>query len=237
MMDTILFDLDGSLLPMDQDAFVKAYFKQLAIKLSHFGHTPEKLIKGVLYGTDAMIANDGSMTNEARFWIAFEQVMGAGIRSQEGHFEDFYRNEFNGVREHTQPSPLAGLIVKAAKQKGYRLVLATNPIFPSVGTYARMGWAGLDPADFSLVTTYEEFCSCKPNLTYYREVLAKTGAKAANCLMIGNDVKEDMCAAEIGMDVFLLTDCLINKEGKDISAYRSGSMADLFDFIEALPQL
>ena len=237
MMDTILFDLDGSLLPMDQDAFVNAYFEHLALKLSHYGHSPEKLIKGVLYGTGAMISNDGSMTNEARFWIAFEEKMGKGIRAQEGHFEDFYSNEFNRVKELTWPSPYASKCVETAKDKGYRVVLATNPIFPRVGTYARMGWAGLEPSDFSLVTTYEAFCSCKPNLAYYREVLAKTGKEAADCLMVGNDVKEDMCAAEIGMDVFLLTDCLINKGGLDISAYKGGSLEELLQFIEALPPL
>lgn len=45
--------------------------------------------------------------------------------------------------------------------------------------------------------------------------------------MVGNDVTEDMVASETGMQVFLLTDCLINKERKDISVYPRGSLLTL----------
>ena len=41
MIKTVLFDLDGTLLPMDQDNFVKAYFKNLAIKLAPHGYDPQ----------------------------------------------------------------------------------------------------------------------------------------------------------------------------------------------------
>ena len=51
--------------------------------------------------------------------------------------------------------------------------------------------------------------------------------------MVGNDVTEDMVAEETGMHVFLLTDCLINKGGKDISAYPRGSFLQLLDHIQA----
>lgn len=43
----------------------------------------------------------------------------------------------------------------------------------------------------------------------YHLVLAM---KEEETVMIGNDVGEDMVAAQLGMKVFLLTDCLINKE-------------------------
>ncbi len=32
-MNTFLFDLDGTLLPMDQDAFMEAYFHALSLKM------------------------------------------------------------------------------------------------------------------------------------------------------------------------------------------------------------
>ena len=41
----VLFDLDGTLLPMDQDEFVKAYSMGLAKKLAPHGYEPEKLVK------------------------------------------------------------------------------------------------------------------------------------------------------------------------------------------------
>ena len=41
MLSTVFFDLDGTLLPMDQDAFTKDYFKRLAGKLAPLGYEPE----------------------------------------------------------------------------------------------------------------------------------------------------------------------------------------------------
>ena len=52
--------------------------------------------------------------------------------------------------------------------------------------------------------------------------------------MIGNDVNEDMVAETLGMKVFLLTDCLLNKDNKDISAYPHGGFPELLSFVEEL---
>jgi hypothetical protein len=52
--------------------------------------------------------------------------------------------------------------------------------------------------------------------------------------MVGNDVREDMIAQSLGMQVFLLTDCLINRDNQDISAYPHGNFDDLKAFINAL---
>ena len=98
-----------------------------------------------------------------------------------------------------------------------------------------MAWAGLQPEDFALITTYEEFSYAKPNLGYYREILLRIGKQPQDCLMVGNDVTEDMCAAELGMDTFLITDCLINKDNVDISQFTHGTLADFYHYALALP--
>ena len=54
------------------------------------------------------------------------------------------------------------------------------------------------------------------------------------CLMVGNDVAEDMVAADLGMSTFLLTDCLINKPNADITQFAHGSFADLLQMIETM---
>lgn len=87
-----------------------------------------------------------------------------------------------------------------------------------------------------MLTTYENIGWCKPNLDYYREVLRRAGLKAEECLMVGNDAGEDMVAAESGMKVFLLTDCLINKSGEDISRYPNGSFEELKNYVSKLLQ-
>ena len=124
--------------------------------------------------------------------------------------------------------PMAKQIVDWLCEKGIRVVLATNPLFPSVATENRIRWAGLRPEDFAYFTTYENSRYCKPNLDYYREILEKLSLKPEECLMVGNDVGEDMVAEQMGMKTFLLTDCLINKAGSDISGYPHGGFPQLY---------
>ena len=129
---------------------------------------------------------------------------------------------------------MAAEVIRQIKALGYRVILATNPLFPAIATYSRVKWAGLDPADFELITTYENSHFCKPNPDYYREILGKLALDGSACLMVGNDVGEDMIARTLGMKVFLLTDCLINKAGADIESYPHGSFPELLHYIRSL---
>jgi len=113
-------------------------------------------------------------------------------------------------------------------------VLATNPIFPAVATESRMKWAGLDKDDFLLYTTYENSRRTKPDPGYYTDILDAIGARAEDCLMVGNDVSEDMVTRRLGMKVFLMTDCLINKHNEDISVYPHGSFDELSGYIDSV---
>ncbi|NLK26952.1 MAG: HAD family hydrolase [Clostridiales bacterium] len=235
-MDTFFFDLDGTLLPMpDQERFVQTYFKALALKLLPYGIEEEELIKAIMAGTMAMIDNDGTMTNEKRFWSVFEHILGEKVRELEVVFEDFYQREFIAAQKTTSMEPFAKECIRLLQKKGYRIVLATNPIFPRVATVNRIRWAGLQSEDFEWITTYENSSYCKPNLEYYKEILGKIGKTPQDCIMIGNDVRDDMCAAKLGMDTFLLKDCLINTEECDITNYRQGSFPELMDLIHKLP--
>lgn len=226
---TVLFDLDGTLLPMDQDAFTKGYFGLLTQKMDPRGYDPRQLIDAVWAGTAAMVKNDGSQTNEAAFWQKFAQIFGDAALADKPYFDTFYANEFQAAEQFCGCNPMAAETVRAMKAAGSRVVLATNPIFPAAGTRARLGWTGLSPADFALCTTYENCRWCKPSLGYYREILDTLGLRAEECLMVGNDVEEDMVARELGMEVFLLTDCLINRKGADLSAYPRGGFDALLE--------
>jgi len=231
---TILFDLDGTLLPMDQDVFIKAYFGLLARKMAPLGYEPEKMIKAVYAGTNAMVQNDGSATNEDVFWKVFCGAFGEAARGDEPHFDAFYRHEFQQVKNACGFDVRAAQLIARLKEKGYRLVLATNPLFPAVATQSRIRWAGMNAADFDLVTTYENSSFCKPNVKYYEEILGKLNADPGECLMVGNDVGEDMIAQKLGMRTFLLTDCLINRVDGDIEQYPHGSFEALERYIELL---
>ena len=214
MKKTYFFDLDGTLLPMDQDQFVHSYFSRLAKKMAG-KIDPKQLVDTIWKGTGAMVTNDGRATNE--------QV-----------FLDYYRNEFNEAVEACAPTPLANKIVKRFKEKGYTLVLATNPIFPRIATENRIRWAGLDKNDFDWITTFEVCRYCKPNPKYYEEILTRLNLDPKQCVMIGNDVKEDMTARSLGMEGWLITDCLLNTENLPVECEFEGTLAKLQEKIETL---
>lgn len=230
---TILFDLDGTLLPMDQDAFTRGYFKLLAKKLAPHGYDPGALVDHIWAGTAAMVKNDGSRPNEAAFWETFAGIYGQErVQNDMPLFDAFYQVEFQQAKSLCGVNPKARETVEACKAAGYQVALATNPIFPTYATESRIRWAGLAPEDFVLYTTYENIGYSKPNPAYYREVAALLGCRPEDCLMVGNDVDEDMIGAQAaGMNGFLLTDCLINREGKETSLYPQGGFEELMAFL------
>ena len=234
MIKTILFDLDGTLLPMDQDLFLKAYFGGLVKALVPHGYDGETIVKSIWAGTAAMVKNDGTRSNEAVFWDSFCSFFGPDARSDEPVFQNFYETVFQNVRESCGFDPRAAEAIRDIKAKGYRVILATNPLFPPIATQSRVRWAGLQPEDFEHITTYDNSSFCKPNPQYYEEVLSKCGLHPEECVMVGNDVGEDMIAATLGMKVFLLTDCLINKPSADINQFPHGSFPELMEFIRGL---
>lgn len=233
-MKAVLFDLDGTLLPMDQEKFTKTYIHLLSTTMETHGYAPENMIKAVWTGVGAMVKNDGSTTNEEVFWKAFDKFFDKDVREEESLFTAFYENEFENAKKVCGYEEDAKKLVDEAKSMGYRTILATNPIFPAVATKKRMQWAGFKPEDFELYTTYENIGYCKPNLQYYKEISERIGVPAEECLMIGNDVTEDMVAEKLGMKVFLLTDCMINKENKDISTYPNGSFKEAIAYMKSL---
>lgn len=235
-MTTILFDLDGTLLPMDQDQFVKAYLSCLAKAMAPHGYDPQLLVKAIGSGFVAMLQNDGSARNETVFWNAAQKYFSRDLRQDEALFESFYENEFQQVQKACGKNPMAAETIAAIHTMGYRTILATSPLFPPAATYSRVRWAGLRTQDFELITTYDNSSYCKPNSNYYREILKKQHLKPEECLMVGNDAEEDMIAQSLGMRVFLLTDCLINRDGRDISGYPQGSFPDLLAFIQNLKE-
>lgn len=230
----VLFDLDGTLLPMDYDGFLKLYFGNLAKRMAGYGYDPEELVKNVWTGTKAMVMNDGSCMNEVKFWDVFTEIYGINVLQDKVLLDDFYREDFIKAKEACGFDPMAKKTVDLVKELGMKAVLATNPIFPMIATRQRMDWAGLKKEDFELCTTYENIGVSKPNPAYYTEIAKRLDVAPEECLMVGNDVAEDMVAVKAGMKVFLLTDCLLNKKEEDISGYPQGGFAKLQEFIKLL---
>lgn len=234
MIKAILFDLDGTLLPMQQDEFTSAYFDRLSKFLAPYGYEPKRLVSGIRQGTKAMIQNNGTQRNEQVFWNAFAKLLGEKVYRNIEKFNEFYETEFDDLKKFCGYNEQANKVVQTLKEKGYTLALASNPVFPLTAQKKRTRWAGLNPDDFLLISSYENSRYCKPNPLYYKEIAEKLGINPGECLMVGNDTSEDAAATIMCVNFFLLTNCLLNKERKDISKYPRGNFMQLLNYIENL---
>lgn len=231
----VLFDLDGTLLPMNLDTFIRVYFKLLWEDLSPLFSDFKSFMDMMQDGIDAMMQNDGQTTNAEAFWArCATHCDRTTVEKIAARMESFYTGAFRGTAAVCSFDPRARIAVETARKKGFRTVLATNPVFPAVATEVRMGFVGLTPRDFDLVTTYEKSRFSKPDPRYYRDVLQEMGLGPGECVMVGNDTRDDLAAATLGMPVFLRTDDLIDPVGADLSAVPHGDFSDMITWIAAL---
>ena len=231
-LKAVLFDLDGTLLSMNQEEFMKVYFGSLCKNLEPLGYKEDELLSAIWHGTRAMYKNNGNETNEALFWSTFKKhYPNMGDKELEV-FDSYYEKEFDKVSSVTCKAPDAKRAMDYIKERGLRVTLATNPLFPRIATQKRISWAGFDESDFEFFTSFEDSRYTKPNPDYFRSVYERMGLKPGECLFVGNDVDEDMAAAELGMRVFLITSNMINRNGKDISVYPHGDFNDLIEYIK-----
>jgi len=234
LIKAILFDLDGTLLPLDTDDFLRQYLKAISSSVAHLTD-PAKFVQDLVASTNAMIQSTNPyLTNKEVFWNDFLARVDLPEEVLMPVLDDFYAHKFPELALYANPSPLSQEIIEQAAARGFGLVIATNPVFPTEAVQERMRWIGIDDHPFDLVTTYEVMHFCKPQLAYYEEILTKTGYNAQECLMVGNDAYEDLIAAKLGMQTFLVEDYLIDRPESDFSPDYRGTLADVYEFITQL---
>lgn len=233
MIDTILFDLDGTLLPLDMEKFTEIYFKEMGYMFKDMIE-PKLLVKYIWTATQAMVENTEYKTNEEVFMDKFSKLIGGDIYEYRNQFDDFYDTLFHKTREAAQSNVLIKEIINILKEKNYKLVIATNPLFPRKAIHHRIEWAGLELKDFIYITSYEDNHYCKPQLQYYKEVLEAIGKRPEQCMMVGNDVQEDLVALELGIKTFLVRNHIIHRTQEDIKTTHQGYYEDLYKFVKDL---
>ena len=233
-MTNLLFDIDGTLLPLDQEVFT-ATFVRLACEFfanDPVGgkHLPEYMTECVR----SIVENDGSVTDETRFWTTMETFLPGKSVSVRKSFVRFYETAFQAAKNVSRPDPRIPSLLRKWKAEGYAMYVVSSPIFPRFVQDMRLAWTGFpDPEElFSDVTCSENASYGKQNPAFYLEFCERNSLKPEDCLMIGNDADEDGAAAETGMPVFLLTDCLLNRSGREISRFPNGSWKDLERFFK-----
>lgn len=231
-VSTILFDLDGTLLPMNLDVFIDKYFKALTRRFADRVE-PEYFIKSLYASTMKMVENnDPELTNDQVFIADFFKRVPLNAEEDMPHFEDFYRTEFPRLKEQVElklEGWKARELMDAVFAAGYQVVIATNPIFPMLAIEERLRWAGLDQYPYALVTSYENSHYCKPNPRYFQEICAKVGVDPEECLMVGNDMEEDLPASTLGMRTFIVDEFLIDRKSGQFTPDDRGSLEDLLE--------
>ena len=236
MINTILFDLDGTVLPMNMDTFIQTYFHEMG-KYFHDLIDGRLLAKHVMESTEVMVKNTEKRRNEDVFFEHFAMMIEGDIKVYQDRFDAFYDSGFLNAEAATLKNEDMIKAIKLLQEKGYTLVLATNPLFPMKANYHRVRWAGLSPDDFFYISSIELNRYCKPNLDYYREVLTAIAKSPQECIMVGNDALEDMIAGKLGIKTWLIEDHMLNKHGLEVVADDRGSYTDFLNFAKALPQI
>jgi len=232
-----LFDLDGTLLSLEAAEFLRYYFGALSAKFEDLCADQEEFVGLLMGSTEKMIRNDGSRSNQEVFMEDFMIKMEIEDRREaekiKERFEQFYQSEFAALDQYFElDRETPAEIINYLKTQGKKLVLATNPLFPKEAVAARLSWIGIEASDFELLTHYENMSYAKPNPNYYKEILEKIDAAPEDCLMIGNDLKEDAVASELGIKTLIIEDKMIKREESDYPIAWQGSLKEFKKLIK-----
>lgn len=228
----VLFDLDGTLLGNDMNVFLPHYFRLLSARMSHL-IPPEQFLDKLMQATYVMMENDGRATNEEVFAQAFYPLVGIPRQELEPLFYDFYASDFGQLRTYTQRKPTARAAVQIAFDRDLDVVIATNPLFPSLAIEQRMEWAGVADFPYDLVTTYENSRACKPNLLYFQQIAEALGRRPQECLMVG-DEHMDMVAGHLSCPTFLVPSPATQLQPDTPTPTYRGALEELRDLLAAL---
>ncbi|MBQ9730508.1 MAG: HAD family hydrolase [Bacilli bacterium] len=213
MIKAIFFDLDGTLLPLDEKKFIDIYVELIIKKMVPLGFDKENILDFSKRNIMAMYQNDGSKTNYEVYKETFIESFGHFDKLDEQMILDFYNNDFKNTIVSSKYNPLAKDIVQYCKNKGLKVILSTNPFFPLIGTVNRMAFTGLEEDDFDYITTYENSSLCKPNPKYFIDLLNKLDLEKDEVIVFGNNTSEDgECANEAGLICYMVGDYIIDRK-------------------------
>ncbi len=230
-IQAVFFDLDGTLVEVDMHRFVPSYLLRLTQQMSD-QVDPARATRALHRAVAAMFANtDADKTLESILLEVLQSELAMSPGAYEASLERFCRNDLDSLRHLVSGHPLSPRLVEASLERGWQVVLATNPIFPRAVIDARIAWGALDGGAFHYVTTYETAHFCKPNPGFFEELLDRLQLPASACLMIGNDTLHDLAACQVGMQTCLLTPWRIHRPDAHFTADWQGSHEELLAMI------
>ncbi len=209
-IEAILFDLDGTLNDLNQIKFSKNFLKLITKKLSEIV-APKIVIKRFLKAYRAVRDNEGKKLNIQVFNDVLFPLGNITKKVGEPLLEKMYNELFPILKSHFVYNPMALEVLQVSYNKGYKIILASDPAAPKSWLIKRLEWSNLSNFPFHFITTIENCRACKSlkNLIYYRQIVDEIKIKESSCLMVG-DQSTDMIAAKLGMKTFYVN----NKNNK-----------------------
>lgn len=212
----LLLDLDGTLLGSRSHKLNLKFIVQFVRSLRAQGFTLFKALQILHFQKKKMLDlshQKNGVLNIRKSVQFFSELSGLPESQAKQVLFATARQCFQSARSAFYPIPEALDFLEWASSR-YKLILATNPMWPLDIVQYRLELAGIPAETFEFITHAENMSACKPHVQYYQELLELRGLTASECIMIGNDEYKDGPAAAVGVEVFIL------KQHSDFSLLR-----------------
>lgn len=206
-INTVLLDLDDTLLRNSTEHFLPAYMFSLSNALTDFAPA-EEIVSLVMNAIQAMQDNaNPTITNEDAFYAHFLTNLKRTRNEIQPTIDRYYKTEYPKLKGFVHAHPNAQSLVSYLFRADYRVIIATNPLFPKVAVMQRLAWAEVADFPYTLVTSMENAHFSKPDPKYYQEILDQFQLSPDEVIMVGDDADRDIAPAKsIGIATWHITE-------------------------------
>jgi HAD superfamily hydrolase (TIGR01549 family) len=226
MIKAVLLDLDNTLIQNNDHAFTREFLRlanrHFRKRLGCDNFTP---IINTALRTTGSNHHIPSKTNTGLIIDTIAQMMGHNPDEARSALSDFYREVYPELQALITPVSGAAELIADLKQRGYAVVIATNPLYPAEAVYSRLKWGGLveDPNYYSFITSADNMHFSKPNPAYYAEIIGNIGLEPDEVIVVGDSMRNDIqSASALGIHTFHIT-------GESGNNKNNGNLQDFHD--------
>jgi len=203
-----MFDLDNTLLRNPTPEFVTAYVEGVSRFFTARGDLEphealRQSVQTMMHGPRRIW-----QSNLELYWELLHPVWSGTPEELIHAFDTFYSDDYPALKSNTSPAPMAGEVIDRVRGAGYKIIIATNPVYPAEAIRHRLAWANLpnNLGYYEFVTTADNMHFAKPDPAYYAEILARAGLEPDEAVMVGDEPRYDVAASKtIGMHAYNLT--------------------------------